>query len=186
MMSKHPVGEQRASKVKFLKWFSPPALACRAARPAREKPAASWTTAALHVGPSYLPGKERGAIKSPPESGPCDQRGCTPRARARALWPRKGARQATGAPGCAGWGWGWALCSRPVVYAPLLRICPSSGMGPSSPRGTVCIFNEKASRKQHQNPSVPFSLPCAPPHLRPPTPDKTTPGCVVMRPLLGA
>lgn len=26
-MSKHPVGEQRASKVKFLKWFSPQALA---------------------------------------------------------------------------------------------------------------------------------------------------------------
>ena len=83
MVSKHPVGEQRASKVKFRKWFSPPALACHAERPAREKPAASWTTAALHVGPSYLPGKERGAIKSPPESGPCNQRGCTPRARAR-------------------------------------------------------------------------------------------------------
>lgn len=71
MMNKHHVGKGRAAKVKFLKWFSPLALALHllswlmavpvtdgSVRAARSQGPPSWTTAAFHVASSLSPGKE--------------------------------------------------------------------------------------------------------------------------------
>lgn len=77
-MHKRHVGEGRAAKVKFLRWFPPPALALRllswlravpvtdgSVRAARSQGPPSWTTAASHVAPSLSPGKEGGAFFGP-------------------------------------------------------------------------------------------------------------------------
>ena len=134
MMSKHPVGAQRASKVKFLKQFLPPPSAppssssappvladgCKSDRFEQYVPAARSHQPAgqlqlfTRVLPS-LPGKEWGAFFYPGAALETCPRVCTPRLPSLA---RRGAQQRTEAPG---WGEGSFVLTQvctPHFYRP--------------------------------------------------------------------
>lgn len=127
-MNKHHVGEGRASKVKFLRWFYPPAPAPHALSrltaggdrlkhgvPAvRSHGPPSWTTAAFHVASSLSPEKERGAFFCP---------GAAPETLLSICTPILGARLGEG------------LCSHPALCLPFSRSAEVRERVPCIPGG---------------------------------------------------
>lgn len=149
MMTGHPAGEQRASKVKSPKWFCPQALArpmaarvAGASSASRRREAGSpRTTAVLHVGSSTSREKDGAQLNLRPRAAPATRGRARLRGGGPAV-PRRGTPRA---------------CRPAEVRA--------GSLGPSG----LCL-HLRPGRRQRRHTGRPFPSPCAP-HLRP-TPER--------------
>lgn len=128
--------------------------------------------------PPYLAGEERGATACA---------GAAPATPAQGL-QRAPLPDPAGARSCARrrQAAGWAAARSPRGALPAPAELPKFESGSLVSSGYSLHLQGEPRKGQPPKPSLPFPLPPpAPPHLRPPTPDEATPGCVVIRPLWG-
>ena len=155
VLSRRPVGEQRASKVKFPKPFSPVPPHALAGGHRWQYPVPAARSFSRGVLPS-LSGKERGGLLQPKVPGN----------------PAQGARPLPPA-GAPGWGWGRVVTQ---LYAPHLDRSAGAREGvPCVLGGTVRISKVKPAGAAPTGKSA-WPLPPAR-HLRPPAGQAAAPGC---------
>lgn len=171
-MSKHPMGEQGASKVKFLKWFSPPAAAPHL--PSRQMTVRVTdlsTASRLREAISFLDNCSfsRGFFlisleKNEAHSSTQEQLlqpggGSAPGA--HSLLPRwGGAQQRTEAPD-----WGEGSLMPPSSVLPAFTDLPKFQNGPLASLGYSLRLERETQQRQHKKASLPLA-----PNTRPPTP----------------